>query len=74
MREIIAPETGFAGARIAAYGIDALLVAAAGILELPAFVDVDAAAISHEPGAANTLLIHRHRHRRRRWFSGYRDG
>lgn len=74
MREIITPETGLAGARIAAYGVDALLVAAASILELPALVDVDAAAIPHEPGTAHTLLVHRCRHRRRGRFSGYRDG
>lgn len=74
LREIITPETGLAGAHIAAYGVDALLVAAACILELPAFVDIDAAAIPHEPGAAHTLLVHRYRHRRRRRFSGYRYG
>lgn len=73
LREIIAPETGLASAHITAYGIDAVLVAAASILELPALVDVDAAAIPHEPGAAYTLLVHRRRHRRRGRFPGHRD-
>lgn len=72
--EIIAPETDPAGAHVAAYGIDALLVAAASILELPAFVNVDAAAIPYESGAAHTLLVHRCRHRRRGRFSGHWNG
>jgi len=74
LREIIASETDLASARITAYGIDALLIAAASILKLPAFVDVDATPIPHKSGAAYTLLVHRHWHCRRGWFSGYRDG
>lgn len=70
LREIIAPETGLAGAHVAAHSVDALLVAAASVLELPALVDVDAAAVSHEPGAVHALLIRRCRHRRRGRFPG----
>lgn len=58
LREIVASKTGPAGACVAAYGINALLIAATSILELPAFVNVDAAAIPHESGAAHTLFVH----------------
>lgn len=57
LREIVAPETGFAGARVTAHSVDALLVAAARVLELPALVHVDAAAIPHESRAVDALLI-----------------
>lgn len=74
LREIITTETGLAIARVATHGVDALLVTAAGLLELSAFVDVDAAAIFHESGAAYALLIRRRRQRRRGRSSGHGHG
>lgn len=74
LREIVAPETGLTNAPIAAHGVDALLVAAASVLELPALVDVDAAAIPHELRAVHALLIRRRRQRRRGLPPGHRYG
>lgn len=72
LREIVAPETGLAGARVATHGVDAFLVAAARVLELRTLVDVDAAAISDEPGAVDALLVRRRRQCRCEWLPGYR--
>lgn len=75
LREIVAPKTGLAGARVAAHGVDALLVAAARVLELPALVDVDAAAIPHVSCAVDALLTAaRRRQRRGRRLPGDRRG
>lgn len=72
-REVVPPETGPANARVTPHRVHALLVAAAGVLDLFTLIDVDAAAIPHEPGAVHALLIRRHRHRRRRRPSGCRN-